>query len=160
MSDITRDYLTVTEVAKLVRAALKAAFPIIKFSVRSSSYSMGASIRVCWTDGPVPSRVDDIVQAYAVATFDGMQDLKEYKPAMIVGGRKVRSHADFIFCERTISEAGWQMLAKQVAAVLHVDVPTPEQARSLYPVIGSTFTFSDYVYQVSRDRTRLVEFFA
>jgi len=45
-------YVSVAETAKLVRAALKAAFPGITFSVRSKSYSMGASISVRWTDGP------------------------------------------------------------------------------------------------------------
>lgn len=43
-------YLTVAEVAKLVRRSLNEAFPGVKFSVRSKSYSGGASIRVKWTE--------------------------------------------------------------------------------------------------------------
>ena len=38
------EYLTCAETAKLVRSALKAAFPGVKFSVCSSTYSGGASI--------------------------------------------------------------------------------------------------------------------
>ncbi|WP_338423309.1 LPD29 domain-containing protein, partial [Xylella fastidiosa] len=45
-------YLTCAETAKLVRKALKESFPDIKFSVKSSNYSGGASIRVSWIDGP------------------------------------------------------------------------------------------------------------
>ena len=52
-----KTYLSCAETAKLVRAALKKAFPGVKFSVKSSVYSMGASIRVGWTDGPVTKAV-------------------------------------------------------------------------------------------------------
>lgn len=72
-------YLRVAETAKLVRAALKPAFPGIKFSVTSSSYSGGASIRVGWTDGPTTRAVDRIVGPFAGAGFDGMIDLKTGK---------------------------------------------------------------------------------
>lgn len=70
------DYLTCAETAKLVRKALKEAFPGQKFSVRSSTYSMGASIRVGWTDGPQTADVDRVVGCFAGSGFDGMIDLK------------------------------------------------------------------------------------
>lgn len=69
-------YMSVTDTAKLVRQALKAAFPGVKFSVRSSSYAGGASIDVGWTDGPQQAEVDNVVKRYAGADFDGMIDLK------------------------------------------------------------------------------------
>jgi hypothetical protein len=69
-------YMSVTDTAKLVRAALKKAFPGVKFSVRSSSYSMGASIDVSWEDGPRKADVDQIIKAYSGSDFDGMIDLK------------------------------------------------------------------------------------
>lgn len=72
----TPRYLRVSETAKLIRAALKPAFPGIRFSVRSSSYAGGASVRIEWTDGPTTRAVDDVVNAYAGAGFDGMIDLK------------------------------------------------------------------------------------
>lgn len=71
-------YLTAAETAKLVRAALKTAFPAVKFSVRSDTYAGGASVRVRWTDGPTSSQVDAVTGAYAGADFDGMIDLKVY----------------------------------------------------------------------------------
>lgn len=71
-------HLSCAETAKLVRKALKLAFPGTKFSVRSSSYSMGASISVSWTDGPTQSAVNKVIGVYAGANFDGMIDLKTY----------------------------------------------------------------------------------
>lgn len=72
-------YLRVAETAKLVRAALKPAFPGVTFSVRSSSYSGGASIDVSWTDGPTVGAVTRVAGPFAGAGFDGMIDLKTGK---------------------------------------------------------------------------------
>jgi hypothetical protein len=47
-------YLSCAETAKLVRKVLKTAFQGVKFSVRSDTYSGGASIDIRWTDGPNP----------------------------------------------------------------------------------------------------------
>jgi hypothetical protein len=69
-------YQRVADTAKLVRAAVKAAFPGVKFSVRSESYAGGASINVFWEDGPTPSDVEKVIGVYAGARFDGMIDLK------------------------------------------------------------------------------------
>lgn len=102
-------YLTCAETAKLIRDALKGAFPGVKFGVRSHVYAGGASINVSWTDGPTTEAVDQAVRRYNGATFDGMQDLKEYLPPTLVSfnkGEPVEVHfgADFIFTRREISE--------------------------------------------------------
>lgn len=75
----TVEYLTCAETAKYVRAALKDAFPDVKFSVRSDTYAGGASINVGWTDGPVPAEVDAITSQYAGGGFDGMIDLAYHR---------------------------------------------------------------------------------
>src|SRR6185503_87193 len=80
-------YITVTETAKLVRAALKAAFPVVKFSVTSKSYSGGASISVGWVDGPTEASVRAVTGQYQGATFDGSIDLKEYHSSTLNGER-------------------------------------------------------------------------
>ena len=59
------EYVSVAETAKLVRQAVKQAFPDVKFSVRSTSYSGGSSVRVGWTDGPQTAEVDKVVQPCA-----------------------------------------------------------------------------------------------
>ncbi len=58
-------FVTVTETAKLIRKDLKTAFPGVKFSVRSSSYSMGSSIDVFWLDGPSQHAVENTIQEYS-----------------------------------------------------------------------------------------------
>lgn len=69
-------YLSVTESAKLLRAALKREFPGVKFSVRSESYSGGSSIRVAWLDGPTRKRVQALCDRHKAADFDGMIDME------------------------------------------------------------------------------------
>ncbi len=69
-------YLETTQVAGLLRQQLKAAFPAVKFSVRSSGYSGGSSIDVRWTDGPPPAAVEPLAQAFAFGNFDSSIDLK------------------------------------------------------------------------------------
>src|ERR1700758_2055428 len=71
-------YLTCAQTAKLLRQALKEAFPGTTFSIRSKTSSGGASIRVSYESGPCYGAVDRIAQRFAGATFDGMVDLKSY----------------------------------------------------------------------------------
>ena len=97
-------YIPVTEVAKLVRAALKEHFPGIKFSVQSSSYAGGASIRVEWTDGPTEAMVDHILTSFEGASFDSMTDSMYYHSSTL-DGKSVRYGADFVTPHRKMSSA-------------------------------------------------------
>ena len=72
-------YISCAETARLIRADLKKSFPGIKFWVRSSVYSMGASIRVKWVEGPASDEVRKVADSYAGADFDGMVDLKTHR---------------------------------------------------------------------------------
>ncbi|HEY0878966.1 MAG TPA: LPD29 domain-containing protein [Zeimonas sp.] len=65
--------------AKNIRIELAAAFPGVKFSVKSSRFSMGDSIDVRWTDGPIAAQVEEIVGKYQAGSFDGMTDLYTYE---------------------------------------------------------------------------------
>lgn len=96
-------YIAVTETAKLIRAALKEAFPEIKFSVKSRKYSGGSSITVRWNDGPTESQVDAIAEAFQGGYFDGMTDYKGGHVHMM-NGEEVSFGGDFVFCTRVISE--------------------------------------------------------
>jgi hypothetical protein len=95
-------YLTCAETAKLVRIALKVAFPKVKFGVTSKTYSGGASIHIRWMDGPTAAEVQHVTGRFEGATFDGMIDLKSYTTGEL-NGEQVHSGADFIFCEREYS---------------------------------------------------------
>ena len=69
------EYLTCAETAKLIRKQLKQHFPGVKFSVRSATYSGGASIDIYWTDGPTEAQVSPITSPFAGGRFDGMIDM-------------------------------------------------------------------------------------
>lgn len=128
-------YLSVSETAKLIRAALKRAFPGVKFTVRSSSYSGGASIRVGWQDGPADRMVQSVTGQFAGGGFDGSIDMAYSRTHWLMadgttcvasdpgtsgsGGshapernwmpspdaKLVRFGADFVFTERQMSAA-------------------------------------------------------
>lgn len=78
MTDTTASdprYITCADTAKLIRAALRKAFPGTKFGVRSHSYSGGASINVDWIDGPTSADVEAIAKQFAGGRFDGSIDM-------------------------------------------------------------------------------------
>lgn len=64
--------------AKTLKAELQTAFPGIKFSVKSDSFSMGDSVNVSYEDGPAYHIVDDIASKYQYGHFNGMEDIYEY----------------------------------------------------------------------------------
>jgi hypothetical protein len=74
LAAIPTKFISVAETAKLIRAALKKAFPTVKFAVRSKKYAGGASINVSWTDGPTAKQVEAITGQFQSAGFDGSID--------------------------------------------------------------------------------------
>lgn len=115
--------ISLVETAKLVRHALKAAYPTIKFSVRVDRYSMGSSIDVTWTDGPTHAMVQPLLQQCHGSHFDGMIDLKsaitqEYQ------GETVQYEGDFVSGQRNISTAFMTQIACKVAHQYGVAVPS------------------------------------
>ena len=107
-----REYLSCAETAKLVRAALKESFPGVKFSVKSSVYSGGASINIRYTDGPTYDQVKAVAGMFEGSYFDGMTDYKGSNYGSL-DGQEVRFGADFIFINREFSV---EFLTTQVAA--------------------------------------------
>jgi hypothetical protein len=109
-----RKYLTVTDTAKLIRAALKESFPSVKFSVRSKSYSGGSSINIGWTDGPTSAQVDAVADQFEGGYFDGMID---YKGSVYhkLDGEPVHFCADFVFCNQRLSD---ELIARGIAVVV------------------------------------------
>lgn len=60
-----------------IKAELNQAFPGIKFSVKSSSFSGGDSVHIDWTDGPKTKEVEEISGKYQYGHFNGMEDIYE-----------------------------------------------------------------------------------
>lgn len=135
MTATTSHWYTCAETAQIVRSILKATFPGQKFSVRSKTYSGGASIDVRWTDGPTRDQVEDAIGFLAGGGFDGSIDMAYSHDhwrlpdgSIVYAGTRgteeslgmfsatqvdrphpdavrVRMGADFIFCERDYSPA-------------------------------------------------------
>lgn len=110
---MAREYISVTDTAKMIRQALKESFPEIKFSVKSSKYAGGASISVRYTDGPNVKQVEAVVGIFNGSYFDGQIDYKGPCYAMI-DGKQVRFGADYVFVSRDYSDA---MAQKAIDAV-------------------------------------------
>jgi len=130
MGSVTVDKksLTCAETAKLVRAALKEAFPGQKFSVRSHTYAGGASIDVRWIDGPTQGDVDPVVKQFEGATFDAMIDLKSYKDSTLIANpdgtyEDVSYGADWVQTHREYSEAVEEAAKLEIVAIAGASLP-------------------------------------
>ncbi len=98
-----KNYLSCAETAVMIRQVLKESFPGVKFSVRSSVYSGGASINIRYQDGPNYDAVKAVVGIFEASYFDGMQDYKGQNYTAI-DGQEIRFGADFVFVNRQISD--------------------------------------------------------
>lgn len=112
--------LSTAETAKLVRAAVKAAFPGVTFSVRSRVYSGGASIDVDWTDGPTSKMVDPIIKRFERHTNSTLD------------GQRVHFGADHIMSKRDNSAALLRECAAIIAKQYDIDAPTVNESTSTY----------------------------
>ncbi len=100
-------YNTPAAAAKQIRIELKAAFPGIKFSVRTETYSMGNSINISWTNGPTQKAVNLIVKKYEYGRFDGMTDSSSVEDTLMSmpDGTVARlGGAKHVFTRREISD--------------------------------------------------------
>ena len=71
---MSKRYIDIAEVAKIIRRELRVAFPGTTFSVRSERYSMGCHITVRWEDGPSIKAVEAITDQRYGSSFDSMTD--------------------------------------------------------------------------------------
>ena len=119
---MTRQYLSCSETAKLVRAALKESFPGIKFSVRSSVYSGGASITIGYVNGPTYESVKNVVAMFEGAYFDGMTDYKGYNYSSL-DGVETSFGANYIFVNREFTLEVMQAAVQQACEYYGLQVP-------------------------------------
>jgi hypothetical protein len=98
----SRKYIDIAEVAKIIRAELKRAFPATKFSVRIERYSMGCHASVRWTDGPAVKAVEEITDRFYGTGFDGMTDSTTHHDTEW-NGETVHFSGSRPHCDRTIS---------------------------------------------------------
>ena len=127
--------------AKNIRTELKKAFPGVKFSVRSESYSGGDSIHVYWTDGPTADEVSKITDRYERGKFDGMNDIYEYNDDNVFC--QVFGNAKYVIASRNESDD----LLKKVAAKMGYKDAVPDGRGGF---TGLTWEESQSIYRKAR----------
>ncbi len=117
--------------AKNIRIELAAAFPGVKFSVKSSRFSMGDSITVRWTDGPTSKQVDEIIDRYAAGSFDCMTDCYSYSRDAWrdAFGRTKYVSSTREYADQAIESAIRTVFARYPGNFRGVERPSPEQYR-------------------------------
>jgi hypothetical protein len=76
--------ISATETAKEARAALKAAYPGVTFSVRASRSAGCNALSVSWQDGPTKAEVRPVVALFQGTEFDARDDSREVRGAYAV----------------------------------------------------------------------------
>ncbi|MBA3921284.1 MAG: hypothetical protein H0X31_06105 [Nostocaceae cyanobacterium] len=160
-------YISTADTAKVIRQELKKHFTGVKFSVRSKSYSGGASIDIDWTDGPAEKEVEAIVDQFKGSTFNSSEDLKSTRYSTW-NGETVRWGSDFVFTHRSFSKDFFEKVASEVANEYGFEIPEVKvdcvvvsgKQRFSSPYIEKTEflhssceTLADMVYREIRQRS-------
>lgn len=90
---------TAANASAAIKEELKKLYPTIEFSVRSSNFANGNSVRIDWTDGPTYDQVDNITSKYQYGHFNGMEDIYEN-----TNDRSDIPQAKYVSCTREMSE--------------------------------------------------------
>lgn len=87
---------------RLMKKALKVAFPGTKFSCRMSRGTGYGNVHVDWTDGPTVEQVQEVTRRFEGQGFDGMTDSSYHKPTAIeVAGATFESGLSLILLSRS-----------------------------------------------------------
>ena len=130
-----RETATAPESAKLLKQALRAAFPGVTFSVRLSRGTGYGNCYVNWTDGPTVAQVEQITSRFEGEGFDGMTDCSYSKDTVLADGRD--SGLRLILEERRLSPAFARELAAQIAETYGVVAPIiTEQPSGYWEIAG------------------------
>lgn len=148
------------QTAKKVRKELKASFPGIKFSVTSSTYSMGSSVSVNWTDGPRSKEVDQVLNQFSSASFDGMTD-SETRHGYIYEG-KCYSGASYVSGSRSLTPEYRQQIEDEAARIFEDYNPNSwESNRQFIEAELSLIGLADeYIEPVEEVPSNVVDFAA
>ncbi len=111
------NYETAAQTAKKVREVLKREFPKTKFSVKSSTYSMGSSILVSWTDGPAGFEVVKAVGFMGSSQYEGRKD----HPAGYYWKGDYYSGASYVQISRQQSEEYKAIVLQQLRKLFEPD---------------------------------------
>jgi hypothetical protein len=153
------EYISTKDTAKLVRVALRNAFPGMKFSVRMSTGTAAAWMNVSWDDGPTTREVDAIAGLYEGRKFNGSTDGYDDAGTVLVAfdgeqmPREVRYSCDGINTHRDYTAAGYQVAQHLISTdsnrkdlVIFTPDGAPISGGVIPPDIWVAGHFYDYVY--------------
>lgn len=99
-------YVDAVDTAKMLRVALREAFPGVKFSVRIQRYALGCSAWVRWIDGPSKEAVHVVAGRFGGRDFDALTDSSS-PITHVVDGEPTQYGTDYIHLHRSrVSPAG------------------------------------------------------
>jgi hypothetical protein len=157
--EIVTEYISTKDTAKLVRQALKNAFPGVKFSVRISTGTASAWMNVSYSDGPREDDVRAITARYEGRKFNSMTDGYDDAGTVLVAfegdelPREVRYSCDGINTHRDYTTAGYRVAQHLITTdsdhkdlVLFTNAGEPIPDAALPADIYVAGHFHDYLY--------------
>lgn len=153
------EYISTKDTAKLVRAALKSAFPGVKFSVRMSTGTAAAWMNVSWSDGPTDRQVMSITGQFEGRKFNSMTDGYDDGGSVLIASegeempREIRYMCDGINSHRDYSAAGYVVAQNIISTdsdrkglVLFTAEGEPVMGAELPHDIYANGHYVDYIY--------------
>jgi hypothetical protein len=136
---------THAEAAKMMRQELKKAFPLVKFSVRSSTFAGGDSVDVQWDNGPVTEAVRSIVDKYQYGHFNGMEDIYEH-----TNSRNDIPQVKYVQVQRTICESIKEQVFKKLQETHEHfnEVFSMDECNNNLQSMWNVWTARDYIYRI------------
>ena len=117
-----------------IKRELQKAFPGIKFSVKSKSFSMGDDVNVSWDLGPTTKEVDAIIGKYEMGSFDGY-DHDPNREAF----RKTHGETKYAMANRHIPDYVYAVIIKELCEEQHVPYKEPNHNLQLMGEWASTW---------------------
>lgn len=118
------------QAAASIKKELATAFPGVKFSVRSKSFSMGNSVDVSWELGPTTKEVDAILDKYVEGHFDGMTDYYEYgRDEQTRAFQAAHGSAKYVHGSRSMPEGLFERLCQDIAQHFGMEFTSQWQRR-------------------------------
>lgn len=119
-----------------LKKELAHAFPGVKFSVTSDTFSGGDSISVHWTLGPTTNEVESISDKYQEGSFNGMEDIYETDhdnvwPELFGGAKYV--HATRHFPEEMLAQ-----IDHEISALFGETESAPDISRERWQLLERT----------------------
>lgn len=138
-----RDY---ARAAKNLKAELKQAFPLVKFSVKSDSFSMGDSILVFWENGCTTAQVKAIAQKYEYGRYDSSEDLYNYKDTGFAkASNEWLGSTKYLNYEREISTEIKEQVKTSYLNEFNREMPEHEIHTKVYRALENAEIFGEYL---------------